>query len=124
MQSLHLAVGFLNITSVVVAPALVSLNEAEGGGLQNWNEIVEHVELVHYNRDSDARHFLLQNFGNPIMTLRNKAKTLGSCAQNKGGSTLLSVEKVKDVAKVGLSTIAMKTKSFVDHEEREIQTLC
>ncbi|XP_020207229.1 SWI/SNF complex subunit SWI3C isoform X2 [Cajanus cajan] len=63
-------------------------------------------------------------FANSDQKNEDKAKVLGSCAQNDGGSTLLSAEKVKDAAKVGLSAAAMKAKLFADHEEREIQRLC
>ncbi|KAL4271088.1 hypothetical protein S245_025875 [Arachis hypogaea] len=54
----------------------------------------------------------------------DKAKLVGSRGQNEGGTTPLSVEKVQDAAKAGLSAAAMKSKLFADHEEREIQRLC
>ena len=37
--------------------------------------------------------------------------------------TLLSAERVKVAAKVGLAAAATKAKLFADHEEREIQRL-
>ncbi|ESW09441.1 hypothetical protein PHAVU_009G127700 [Phaseolus vulgaris] len=54
----------------------------------------------------------------------DKAKVHGSWSLNDGRTTPLSVEKVKDAAKAGLSAAAMKAKLFADHEEREIQRLC
>ncbi|CAJ1974255.1 unnamed protein product [Sphenostylis stenocarpa] len=54
----------------------------------------------------------------------DKAKLHGSWGLNDGRTTPLSVEKVKDAAKAGLSAAAMKAKLFADHEEREIQRLC
>lgn len=57
------------------------------------------------------------------MISEDEAKVVGSQGPNEGEATPLSVEKVKDAAKAGLSAAAMKAKLFADHEEREIQRL-
>jgi len=59
-----------------------------------------------------------------LFVSEDKAKVHGSWGLNDGRTTPLSVEKVKDAAKAGLSAAAMKAKLFADHEEREIQRLC
>lgn len=51
----------------------------------------------------------------------DKAKALGSWGHIEGR---ISAEKVKDAAKVGLSTAAMKTKLFAEHPDARKITLC
>lgn len=47
----------------------------------------------------------------------------GSSSENHAQSTPLSLESVKNAAKLGLAAAAMKAKQFADHEEREIQRM-
>ncbi|CAL0305499.1 unnamed protein product [Lupinus luteus] len=55
---------------------------------------------------------------------RGEMAILSDRNEDKGGTLLLSLEKVKEAAKAGLSAAATKAKLFADHEQREIQRLC
>ncbi|TKY45368.1 SWI/SNF complex subunit SWI3C [Spatholobus suberectus] len=103
--------------------ALAALSENNSGSTSHIealeNDDRTNSESIH-NRDGGHHG----EVANSNQKNEDNTKILGSQAQNEGGSTLLSAEKVKDAAKAGLSAAARKAKLFADHEEREIQRLC
>ncbi|KAE9603939.1 hypothetical protein Lal_00002343 [Lupinus albus] len=74
--------------------------------------------LVHGNRANlESTH---SKDGGP----RGEMTILTDHNEDKGGTIPLSLEKIKEAAKAGLSAAATKAKLFADHEQREIQRLC
>ncbi|RDX76336.1 SWI/SNF complex subunit SWI3C, partial [Mucuna pruriens] len=103
--------------------ALAALSENNSGS-------TSHIEALENDNRTNSESIHSRDGGhhgevaNSNQKNEDKTKLRGSLAQNEGGSTLLSAEKVKVAAKAGLSAAAMKAKLFADHEEREIQRLC